>query len=646
MVMQDWVSKAETALASSEQAIVELQTRISEREQSIKDAFRKAMEHMGASTIDLNEVDEFVAMWEKRPYAIVPRKQGEWLLIVPRIFKLAYGWLEKQEGAYNYFVVNRYFDMIQPVPAQLKEELDLSRPFDGIVVDSGILSLKRPDRDDIRDVQKRYSRYVTSKPLDNRSIGVKKGQEFNLIAALIRDGILPFVARPVAKEDLLNRHAKLKLRDYQERDFKTFLKVGAVGIMYAMGMGKTMVALEAMCQVKGPKLVLVPTLTLKEQWLERIKEQTSLSEDEYQVEVYHQRLMARVSSTKWSLVVYDEMHRIAANSWLQLATIPTKYRMNLTGTPFREDGRIDIVWALSGLPLGVDWTYFLDQGLIVRPKITVRIVKDMRGKFDYVDEVIDERKKTLIFCDSLELGESLAKRHSIPFISGGTAGNERLDMIRNNEKIVISRVGDLGVSVADLKRVIEFDFLYGSRSQELQRLGRLFHSEYKGEHVVLMTTDEYVRHKKRLFGVYEKGFEIDVVRGEGVPTNLSDLALSTPSDVVSSGRARTQRIIETKLPVPKPVVAKPEFDPSKFPLLDERRKLDRDLIKAILGSPFCVEQKGIPIKAIRAVLDHNHIKYTNYNQVMHLVNSMFESFEIGGRTRGKDRIYFLQEAAQ
>jgi hypothetical protein len=263
-----------------------------------------------------------------------------------------------------------------------------------------------------------------------------------------------------------------------------------------------------------------------------------------------------------------------------------------------------------------------------------------------VDEVIDERKKTLIFCDSLELGESLAKRHSIPFISGGTAGNERLDMIRNNEKIVISRVGDLGVSVADLKRVIEFDFLYGSRSQELQRLGRLFHSEYKGEHVVLMTTDEYVRHKKRLFGVYEKGFEIDVVRGEGVPTNLSDLALSTPSDVVSSGRARTQRIIETKLPVPKPVVAKPEFDPSKFPLLDERRKLDRDLIKAILGSPFCVEQKGIPIKAIRAVLNHNHIKYTNYNQVMHLVNSMFESFEIGGRTRGKDRIYFLQEAAQ
>jgi len=647
MAMQDWVSKAETALASSEQAMAELQMRIAEREQSIKDAFRKAMEHIGASTIDLNEVDEFVAMWEKRPYAIVPRKEGEWLLIVPKIFKLAYGWLEKQEGAYNYFVVNRYFDMIQPVPAQLKEELDLSRPFDGIVVDSGVLSLKRPDRDDIKEVQKRYARYVTAKPFDNRSIGVKKGQEFGLIAALIRDGILPFVPRPVAKEDLLNRHAKLKLRDYQERDFKTFLKVGAVGIFYPMGMGKTMVALEAMCQIKGPKLVLVPTLTLREQWLERIKEQTPLKDDEYRVEVYSQRLLAKLITTDWAVIFYDEMHRTVANTWIPLvATLRTKYRMNLTGTPYREDGRMDLVWALSGLPLGMDWTYFLDQKLIIRPKITVQIVKDMRGKFAYVDEVIDQRKKTLIFCDSLELGESLAKRHSIPFVHGGTPGNERLDIIRANEKIVISRVGDLGVSVADLRRVIEFDFLFGSRAQEVQRLGRLFHSEYKGEHVVLMTTDEYVRHKKRLFGIYEKGFEIDIVRGEGVPTNLSDLALSAPSDVIHSGRARAERIIEARKPTPKVIEPKPGFDESKFPLLDERRKLDRDLMKQILGSPFCVEAKGIPIRAIKAVLDHNHIKYTNYNQVMHLINSMFESFQIGGRTRGKERIYFLQEAAQ
>jgi len=645
MAMHDWVSKAEEALASSEQAIMELQTRIHEREQSITDAFHKAMEHMGASTIDLNEVDEFVAMWEKRPYAVVPRKEGEWLLIVPRIFKLAYGWLEKQEGAYNYFVVNRYFDLIQPVPAQIKEELDLTRPFDGIVVDNGVLSLKRPDRDDIKQVQKRYSRYVTTKPLDNRSLAVKKGQEFNLISALIRDGILPFVPRPVSKEDMLNRHAKLKLRDYQERDYKTFLKVGAVGIMYPMGMGKTMVALEAMCQIKGPKLVLVPTLTLKEQWLERIKEQTSLSEDEYQVEVYHQRLMSKVSSTKWSLVVYDEMHRIAANSWLQLATVPTKYRMNLTVTPFREDGRIDIVWALSGLPLGVDWTYFLDQGLIIRPKITVQIVKDMRSKFDYVQDVINEKKKTLIFCDSLELGQTLAKRHNIPFVHGGTPGNERLQIIRSNEKVVISRVGDLGISVANLKRVVEFDFLFGSRAQEMQRLGRLFHSEFKGEHIVLMTTDEYVRHKKRLFGIYEKGFEIDIVREEGVPVNLSDLALSAPSDIVRSGRARAQRIIEAKAPVSDVTPSKSEFDTSKFPLIDERRKLDRELVKEILHSPFCIDQKGIAIKTIKAVLDHNHIRYTGYVQLMNLIHSMFKSFEIGGRTRGKERIYFLQEAS-
>lgn len=650
-MIQDWVEKAQAALNSSDQAISELHDRIREREQAVKDAFTKAMEHIGSSVIDLDELDEFILEWEKRPYAIVPRREGEWLLIIPKIFKLAYGWLEKQEGAYNYFVVNRYFDLIQPVPDTIKEELDLSRPFDGIVVDDGLLSIKRPDRDDINDVQKRYARYLTQRPLDDRSIRVKKGQEFNLIAALIRDGILPFVPRPVAREDMIDRHSSMKLRDYQEQDFKTFMKTGAVGIMYPMGMGKTMVALEAMCQIKGPKLVLVPTLTLKEQWLERIKKQTPLVEDEYRIEVYHQRQMAKLSSTQWSLVIYDEMHRIAANSWLQLTTLPTKYRLNLTGTPFREDGRIDIVWALSGLPLGVDWTYFLDKGLIVKPQITVHIVKDMRGKFDYVDGVIDEKKKTIIFSDSLELGEDLAKKHKIPFVHGKTPGNERLDIIRSNERIVVSRVGDLGISIENLQRVIEFDFLFGSRSQELQRLGRLFHSEYKDEHVVLMTITEYVRYKKRLFGIYEKGFEINIERGEGVPVNLSDLAFSSvvmDSSIHDYAPPRKTAKSVTTIGPTRPTLKAEEVsqDTSKFPIIDERRKLNRDLIREILRSPFCVEQKGIPIKVIRAVLDHNHIKYTNYNQVMHLVNSMFAAFEIGGRTTASGRIYFLEQNAQ
>jgi len=44
----------------------------------------------------------------------------------------------------------------------------------------------------------------------------------------------------------------------------------------------------------------------------------------------------------------------------------------------------------------------------------------------------------------------------------------------------------------------------------MQRLGRLFHSEYEGEHIILMTAEEYQRYKKRLLAIYEKGFQIQV----------------------------------------------------------------------------------------------------------------------------------------
>jgi hypothetical protein len=37
--------------------------------------------------------------------------------------------------------------------------------------------------------------------------------------------------------------------------------------------------------------------------------------------------------------------------------------------------------------------------------------------------------------------------------------------------------------------------LFGSRYQEMQRLGRLFHCDYKGEHIILMTAEQYTHRK-------------------------------------------------------------------------------------------------------------------------------------------------------
>ena len=89
--------------------------------------------------------------------------------------------------------------------------------------------------------------------------------------------------------------------------------------------------------------------------------------------------------------------------------------------------------------------------------------------------------------------------------------NNRVQIIKDNLVTVVSRVGDLGISIDDLERIIEVDFLFGSRQQELQRLGRLMHSNKKDLlHYIIMTEQELQQHSKRLWALREKGFHVRI----------------------------------------------------------------------------------------------------------------------------------------
>jgi len=99
----------------------------------------------------------------------------------------------------------------------------------------------------------------------------------------------------------------------------------------------------------------------------------------------------------------------------------------------------------------------------------------------------------------------------IPFVYGAT--RERLDVIKESQACVVSRVGDEGISLPDIERVIEVAGLYASRMQESQRFGRLMHSrEEEPEHIILMTEEEYEKYNKRLYAITERGFKIEFVR--------------------------------------------------------------------------------------------------------------------------------------
>jgi hypothetical protein len=67
-----------------------------------------------------------------------------------------------------------------------------------------------------------------------------------------------------------------------------------------------------------------------------------------------------------------------------------------------------------------------------------------------------------------------------------------------------------GVSAKDLECIIEIDFLGGSRRQELQRTGRLMHSDDAERHDIIMTDKESHEHGKRIWALQERGFTVTV----------------------------------------------------------------------------------------------------------------------------------------
>jgi hypothetical protein len=304
--------------------------------------------------------------------------------------------------------------------------------------------------------------------------------------------------------------------------------------------GKTVIALWAMTHLQPPHLVVVPTKLLREQWLERIQAHTDLQPNEYEVMTY-QSAISKGSLKAWTSLIIDETHHQPANSFVKLSLIKRKYTLGLSATPMREDGREEYVFALSGRPVGLSWDYFKKLNLIKSPVCHVWIVKNFEAKLRRLGGLLQDDLRTLIFSDSLETGKAVAGRFKIPFVYGATKDN--MATILENRVLVISRVGDEGMSLPDIERVIEVSWLFGSRRQELQRTTRLLHSEQKAqESHILMTLEEYLHDRKRLFSIMDKGFKI-VLHREGV----SEKIIEGHADELRAPRIRGERTISEKL---------------------------------------------------------------------------------------------------
>lgn len=457
----------------------------------------KAADQLDKGISDLINRDNFIKFFEK-PYASVPIKNGL-LVAVPKFIKnFQVGWLFKETDTFFIYQVNQYSKWLGDIPSDLLDNIQTAEPLKSEIL-NGQLFFSPKDKEKIKE---RFKNHLSE--FKENSAKIIRGHEFNLIVDMVESGTLPFKPRKVLLEDLRAPQSSIKLREYQLPAYSKFLEVGAIGLFHPTGAGKSMVALSILDVLNGNKIIFVPSRSLVEQWHYYLETYCPHIKNEIEICTYQGY---RQDNKEYVLAIFDECHKLPANTFSRLALLNTKYRIGLSASPHREDGREAYIFALTGFPVGLNWQeYMKTQNKKYHP-INVYITDKKEAK---VIELLNKNKKTFIFSDSLEIGERLSKKLGVPFIYGDT--KDRLEIIRNSPVCVVSRVADMGISIKDLEHIIEVDFLYGSRQQELQRTGRLMHSEAENtKHDILMTNYELSSYGKRLWSLQEKGFQIKII---------------------------------------------------------------------------------------------------------------------------------------
>lgn len=352
---------------------------------------------------------------------------------------------------------------------------------------------------------------------------------FKVFAKLLRAGLVPAKNRPVARESLARNIMDYRLTRQQQTAWNRFLFTSQLSVLWAPGIGKMYFAGYAFVRIPGVHLLFVNTKLLREQWVNfftahapNVKVRTNYKpfyveviiyqrngSERSRVKIFSYRTRYHFNNSHYGLVVYDEMQFLPGNLSHRLAMVKSNYRLGLTATAYREDGREELLELMTGEGIGSDWqTALVEKNQPIAP-IRVIVVNDVEAKFRITPRLVNKKARTIIFTDRIKDGKQLSTVLNLPFVHGQTKENGQA-IISNHLAVILSRVGDQGLDIEDLEWVVEFSFHYGSRQQELQRYGRLLHSNNPMGHIVLMTRLEFSKYSKRLTALEDKGFKIHI----------------------------------------------------------------------------------------------------------------------------------------
>jgi superfamily II DNA or RNA helicase len=486
--------------------------------------------------------DETFKDFMERPYAAIPQGEKKYLLIVPKWTGFKAGWLESQTETFYIFRVDRYAAWAGLVPDELKQDLNLSSRYASIRLEdnySGRYSCLVGNESEIEDAWIRYREYLlrkekkynkgsSSEEEEEARIRIKSSvsARFNLALKLIMDGIIPWTGRKV--EQSWKWLTDIQLRPYQKKAMDFFVEHGSMTLVYPFGSGKTLFGVHAISCVSGRTLVVVPSISQIAVWQKYIKQHFlpnskprlgffyggASRKDIYAADIIistYESALTHLTKENFKLLIFDECHHFPANTYSRLAFLDAQYRIGLSGSPYREDGRSELIYILSGSPYGSDWDRLFEEGWVKRPEVNLHV---SYAKRSLLQSMLQRLKgNTIVFCDTISLGQEAARLTGLPFLYGEHSLSKRIEAMHKYHRFICSRIFDEGIDIPNIKNIIEIDFLGGSRRQQLQRVGRLMHSLIEGaEYHLIMSPDELQKYEKRLYGLYSRQFNVNVIK--------------------------------------------------------------------------------------------------------------------------------------
>ncbi len=482
--------------------------------------------------------EDLLKEWYEEYWHTYPSSDNEWFVAIPKFIPFSLGWLDHTTRGYNVFKINQYTQWLGELPEFLRKELNIKEPEKIFVSEGNVIF----DEGKEEDVKEKYGDMLSS--ISKGTARIKLGKEFDVIAKIIENGSLPFLPRPVDEKDLIQDTTKITFKGkhyFQYEAWETFLKYGAIGIYWMTGAGKDIFSCYALSRIKVkkdgkelPNLFVSPNLTILEQLR---KDYFPNFAPELLKEIEKGNLILstyqgyeKLKKIEFGLTIFGECHVLPADTFSRFATIKTKYRIGQSASPYREDGRHALIFALTGFPIGLNWQSLMKILGKKYHDVNVYIFDSLEQKIKFATNLITD-SKTLLFVDKIDVGNRLANLLGVPFIHGAT--KNRIEIAKESKIFIASRVMEMGISMKELEHIIEVDFLYGSKREQIQRTGRLFHSESKKSkrHDILMTQEEFEKYGKRLHSLVEKGFKINLK-----PMVSGSFKIKKPEVVKSKGK--------------------------------------------------------------------------------------------------------------